>query len=356
VTTLRAALLAFIMALAASLGGDARAQDAASPTATAQAAPEAVSATAGPSEPTEPERVLVGAFLNDIQTIDLKLHSYAVDLYVWFRWRNRDLNPAETIEFVNPSELWGHVKNLDYEAPVELPSGELYQVIRVQGRFSRKLPLYNYPFDRQSLLVAFEDAVHEAHRLVYIADESGVAANEDLVIPGFQTGKPTLVIDAREYPTRFGDPRRTETTHFSRVRIELPISRPVLAYSLKLLLPIGCVILCAALMFLFRANYVDSRVGIGITALLTIVALQITLNEDLPEVDYLVLMDKVYIGAYLYVIAGLAVVVQTTRLIDAADPASIARAESLSRRSLVVLSGLLLSAVTALVVHAIIAG
>lgn len=43
-------------------------------------------------------------------------------------------------------------------------------------------------------------------------------------------------------------------------------------------------------------------------------ALQITLNEDLPEVDYLILMDKIYIGAYFFVIGALAMVVRTTKL------------------------------------------
>jgi hypothetical protein len=306
-----------------------------------------------PSTPTPPARVHVGAFLNDIQSIDLKLHSYAADVYIWFRWSDPEIDPAATLEFANPSELWGHVKTQDWEKPQELPSGELYQVVRVQGRFSKKLPLYSYPFDRQTLLVAFEDAVHDETRLVYVPDASDITINPELVIPGFTLGEPRIALESFAYPTHFGDARRKGTTAFSRVRIEVPISRPVLASALKFLLPIGCVVLCAALMFLFRASYVDSRVGIGITALLTIVALQITLNEDLPDVDYLVLMDKVYIGAYLYVIAGLAIVVETTRLVDAADPASVARAERLSRRSLIWLSAVLLAAVAALVAYAI---
>jgi hypothetical protein len=93
-------------------------------------------------------------------------------------------------------------------------------------------------------------------------------------------------------------------------------------------------VFCAALMFLFNPTYVDARVGIGITALLTIVALQITLNGNLPEIDYLVLMDKIYLGAYLYVIAGLAVVVKTTWMIEK-SAAALKRVNAIHRMSLI---------------------
>ena len=44
--------------------------------------------------------------------------------------------------------------------------------------------------------------------------------------------------------------------------------------------------------------------------------LQITLNEDLPEIDYLVLIDKIYLAAYFYVLLGLGIVVKTAYMIE----------------------------------------
>lgn len=301
----------------------------------------------------EPARVVVGAYIHDIQSIDLKLHSYEVDLYLWFRWTDRAIDPAASLEFANPSELWGHVVSKNYEKPEELPGGGLYQVVRVHGRFSRKLPLYGYPFDRQTLLVAFEDALLSSDELVYVPDHPAVSMNPDLVLPGFRLGEPRLVAAAARYPTTFGDPRTPEGHTFSRVRIEIPISRPTIPYLIKFLLPIACVVLCAALMFLLRPTYVDARIGIGITALLTIVALQITLNEDLPEVDYLVLMDKVYVAAYIYVIAALALVIRTTSLVD---EDRIERAVTVQRRGVLALSAAFAAAVGGMIAWALVTG
>ena len=64
--------------------------------ATAPAAPAASEANeAGPA------KVIIGAFINDIQDLDFKTNSYIADLYVWFRWTRKSLDPVKSIEFMN---------------------------------------------------------------------------------------------------------------------------------------------------------------------------------------------------------------------------------------------------------------
>ena len=281
-------------------------------------APEAPGAEEEAEEVPDPvgEEVRVGAYINDIQVVDLKTHSYEMDVYVWFRWKYKGFDPVVTVETVNPNELWGQMVLTAYEEPDELENGELYQVVRYQGRFSRKMPLYNYPYDRQVLTLMLEDARFEADGLVFVPDAGAIAINPKLTLPGYSLGTPTLDVKVTDYPTSFGDPRLTSPARYSRIHIDVPITRPKLAYSAKLLLPVGCVILCAAMMFLLAPSYVDSRVDVGITSLLTIVALQMTFNQDVPDVGYLMLMDKIYICSYLFVIFGLLFVVRTTRMVD----------------------------------------
>lgn len=299
---------------------------------------------AAPPARAEPEKIVIGAYVNDVQSIDLKQHTYAVDVYIWLRWKNPDLDPSVSLEFINPSELWGHVRENNFEKPIE-QDGELYQLIRVQGRFSRKLPLNSYPFDRNMLAVTVEDSVHEAAALQYVSE--GVTLNPDLELPGFLFDTPRLVVQDFHYPTDFGDPRQRKKNVFSRARIEIPIHRPALPYSIKLLLPVLGVVICAGFMFLIKPIWVDSTIAIGITCLLTLVALQITLNEDLPEVAYLTLMDEIYVGAYLYVVAGLAVVVKTTTIVDTPDGHEHARV--LHRRALYILTTFYAVAMTILI-------
>ncbi len=263
-----------------------------------------------------PVGIVVGAYVNDIQTLNLREHSYAMDLYIWFRWSGLDFDPAETIEMTNPNELWGHVSEPQYETPIKLPSGEMYQVLRIQGRFSHKFFFNNYPYDRQMLVAEFEDSIHEVNRLRFTADENPVSLHPKLTLPGFRIGQPRLVVEDFQYPTSFGDTRQTEPNSYSRVRIEIPIHRPLLTSTLKMLLPVLCVVFGASLMLRLRVTLIDARLGIGITALLTVVAIQLAANDTMPNVDYLVLMDKIHLAAYAYVLTGLGVVLATVRQVD----------------------------------------
>ena len=241
--------------------------------------------------------IKVGSYINDIHNLELRSQSYQVDLYIWFKWTDKELNPAESFEFMNPFELWSHTVTKSYEKPIKLPTGEYYQVIRIEGGFTHKFDLENYPFDKQYLTVEFEDSDSIEHNIEMTLDGGNyVTMNPDLKFPGFILGAPQMEIIKKVHPTNFGDIRKESLkTTFSRVKLKIPINRPVVTYIVKLILPILCVVFSTCLIFLFKPTYVDSRVGIGITSLLTIVALQITLNDELPEIDYLVLMDKIYI-------------------------------------------------------------
>ena len=84
-----------------------------------------------------------------------------------------------------------------------------------------------------------------------------------------------MEVVSNRYPTNFGDPRVGEDT-YSRAIFALPVSARPGTYALKLLLPMLLVALTAALALSVHPRYVEGRIGIGITALLTLVALQLT--------------------------------------------------------------------------------
>jgi Neurotransmitter-gated ion-channel transmembrane region. len=88
------------------------------------------------------------------------------------------------------------------------------------------------------------------------------------------------------------------------------------------------IVICAALVFFVRPHYVEGRIGLGITALLTLVALQLTSSATLPDVDYLMMLDKIYLFAYVFIIAALArVVLMSWRGADDAAEKSITLAD-----------------------------
>lgn len=304
---LSAALLALPLAIFAC--GDASSEPV-QPGSPPSAVTEAIAASPAPDKPAE---VIVGAYINDIQELDFKANNYVVDLYVWFRWRAPDLDPSKTMEFMNRYASDDNVRETLYDAPKAMPDGSLYSIIRYQGRFSTKFPLEKYPFDTQLLKVVMEDSVSAANKQVYVPDtDGGINLNPQITLPGFKVGKPTMQIASNAYPTNFGDVSEPEADAYSRLALSIPVTRPIVAMSIKTFVPIMLIVVCAALVFFVRPRYIEGRIGLGITALLTLVALQLASGASLPDVDYLMMLDKIYLLAYLFIIIALARVVATS--------------------------------------------
>jgi Neurotransmitter-gated ion-channel transmembrane region len=314
-----------ILVLLCVMAAPAMAQDAVAPAPATEPADPAAAPEAVPAAPSGPNEVTVGVYVNDIQQLDLQTHSYAMDFYVWLRWKNPDINPAAKLEYMNPFQLWGHIPTPLYEEPQTLPDGSKYMAIRYQGQFNSKLPLEKYPFDSQNLIIEFEDSSVGASKQYFVPDENAVTMNPEMTLPGYILGKPTLTIASKPYPTSFGDTSLAEPEPYSRVTVSVPVHRPAFTYAIKIILPIFLVVICAAFVFFIHPSFVEARVGMGITALLTLVALQLTTNSLLPEVDYLMMIDMLYFAAYIFVIASLGQVVQTSWAAFRGDDAAAIR-------------------------------
>ncbi len=288
-----------------------------------------VQAIAAAPAPDTPAKVVVGAHINDIQELDFKTNSYAVDLYVWFRWKAPDLDPSKTMEFMNRYDPDDHVRAELYDKPKEMPDGSLYAIVRNQGRFSTKFQLEDYPFDTQFLTVVMEDTISGEDAQVYVPDPDGsIGLDPEITLPGFRVGKPKMQNVSNTYPTNFGDLSDPEATAYSRLRLSIPVTRAVMAMSVKTFVPIVLIVVCAGLVFFVRPRYVEGRIGLGITALLTLVALQLTSSAALPDVDYLMMLDKIYLLAYVFIIVALGRVVMTSwRGADADAERSISRVD-----------------------------
>ncbi len=79
------------------------------------------------------------------------------------------------------------------------------------------------------------------------------------------------------------------------------------------MLPIFIVILITSLIYLLPARLEEARTGIGVTAMLTIVALQWTTDSSLPSVEYLTMLDLVYIVSMVYILAAMVYTVLASR-------------------------------------------
>lgn len=283
--------------------GSALAQDAPASPSGGQAVPRA---------PSAPADVTVGVYINDIQDIDFKTNSYIVDLYLWLRWNGKDIDPIKSVEFMNIFDPESQQKTVLLDAPKEMPDGSLYNIIRYQGRFAKKFRFEKYPFDRQLLDFVIEDSVSGEAAQRFVADSRALTINPKLTLPGFRIGRPAMAIESYTYPTDFGDLSMSNAESYSRVTLSVPITRPMFTLAIKTFVPILLIVLCATLVFFVNPHFVEGRIGLAITALLTLVAIQFTAAASLPDADYFTMLDKIYMLSYAFIIAALLRVVITS--------------------------------------------
>jgi hypothetical protein len=274
----------------------------------AQPAPAQPAQVAAPAP--GPAKVKIGLYINDIQQINLADYSFVADVYVWFRDSDPELVPGTTFEWMNMFAPDDHVQTTIYEVPQKEPDGSEYQVFRHQGPFAAKFSIQKFPFDQHTLTIEIEDREFDASRLIYEADE--ISMNPEIQLPGFILGKPKLEIVNRPYPTAFGDVANPTPAPYSRAIVTIPISRPVLSGIIKALLPVFIVVLVAAAALLLHPEHVEARVGLSITALLTLVALQLAATSGLPDVGYLLMLDQIYLSSYAFILLVVALLVFTT--------------------------------------------
>lgn len=277
-------------------------------------------AAAAPAK-NQPDKVVVGAFIHDIQQIDLEADSFTIDFYLWFRWTSDKADPADSIEPMNSngvdnttsSSTGGVTGKPLFDEPLIMPDGSKYMAFRYQGVFSRKMNLEKYPFDVQTLAVIFEDQNQDVRELEFVPDTTPVAISPAVTMPGYEIGTPSLVVTEHPYATNFGDLTAPPNVEYSRIIITVPVTRDPLPYLVKIILPILIVILITSLIYLIPARMEDARTGIGVTAMLTIVALQWTTDSNLPAVEYLTMLDLIYIVSLMYVLIAMGYTVLASR-------------------------------------------
>lgn len=285
--------------------------------------------------PKTAQQVKVGFYAQNVYELDSSSNSYYMDFYMWLKWKG-SIDPTTKLEFMNGVEDWSVTSVPAYEQPQKLPDGSSLQVLRMEGRFAEPFKFDRYPLDRQRLGVTIENALYPLNQLVYVPDNEQTGYAKGIVIPGWNFEKFQTLQLSHEYDTNFGDPSYgDDKTTFAAIRYEFLVSRPVSYFTWKLLLPLVIVLFSSWGALLLDPLRVDSRIALTITTLLTTVFLQQSYSSELPAISYLVLLDKIYVLAYVLIIAAILETILTADIVRSEKPEVIERVKRIDRALLI---------------------
>jgi ABC-type transport system substrate-binding protein len=253
------------------------------------AAPEPESAALQP-------KIYVGVYLSDISDFDLTKGRFNADLQLWVKWLGSETVPDVALA------------NGDVEQRTEVAresDGDWRSVRwRVQGAFRGTFPLHRFPLDHQQLKIQLE---LPAGRGELVPDLAGSGMAPAFSITGWLYEPYFRAEKSRSaYYSDFGSvSREGQPRQVKAVTFTVELKRPILAYLIKFMLPLAIIITMALLACFIRGDQIEVRAGIGITALLSCVAFQFSQAENLPNVPYLMMVDKVFFAAYVIISATL---------------------------------------------------
>lgn len=245
----------------------------------------------------KPEQVRTGIYLANLYGLNMEEHSFYADFYIWFKWRG-EIDPTN-IEFVNAIEKWS-MNNATFDGdstPVVLQDGTKYKIFRIEARFFHPFSLNRFPLDEHQLDIQIENPEYPIEELIYVPDTNSAMIRGTLNLVGWENEGCKLETKLHDYGTNFGNPEEN-AQRYSNLTFSITLARPVSYFLLKMLLPLFVVMLCSIGALLLHPEHMDTRSSLPIGGLLTAVFLQQSYSGALPDVGYMVLMDKIYLLCY----------------------------------------------------------
>lgn len=255
----------------------------------------------------------LGVFIDNIYAFQAENKTFDANGWVWLKWSapiqkrllaNR-VGIEKLIHLANQTDSWDFALEPDSPQAVQQADGRFYQRFKFSGHFYVDyLDLKKFPFHTIKIPLIFE--LQDTNSLLrdmpvgLLVDrkDSGIGAFIDIngyVAKGFELH--TLL---HEYTSRMGEDEAVHpVTTSPQVRIDVQYDVMVATSFLKLILPLVTIMCLALLAPSMSSNAWEARVGVPPTILLTLIFLQQSYRDKLPELTYMTFMDSVYNICYV---------------------------------------------------------
>jgi hypothetical protein len=265
--------------------------------------------------------VQVGVYANTTSELDLSVPSYASSGYVWLRW-DEPLQRYLQANGATIDQRFGLLNTLITDAPPQLQpvgqaperlaDGSYRQLFTFRGRYYLDQASFrHFPFMSVSLPLAIEvndvdgGLTYKNLRLEPDIRNSGMGLYARII--GWINQGWSIAEYRHHYASTFG--LGGPESDYSLVLFEISFGTSSWAAFWRLLLPLAVLMAMVLLVFKVRPDEQDARASIPVTVLLTLVFLQQTYRDHLPDLPFLTFLDQVYVVAYVVTLVAFVLVI-----------------------------------------------
>lgn len=283
-----------------------------------------------------PTVVGLGVFFQDLASLSDSDQTMDLDAYMVVRWRDPRLaDPARgegSADCPVPvGRLW--IPALE---PESLRARQLFYPDRflVDARgvatFARRmwakvafpLDFRDFPLDRHRWTITLWPVVSRSDEVIFHPLNHITGVNDRLSIQGWKVGA---------LRTRASTDTRPQPGTFARFDVDIDLTRDWTYHAWKLGLPLTLIVLMAYGVYFIPASAVAQQIGLGMTAMLTLIAYMLSLGSTLPKISYLTRADHFFVGSAILVFLGLMKAVLTLVLAQGPHAALVDRANRWGR-------------------------
>lgn len=262
-----------------------------------------------------PIKVSIGLYISNLAELDRSSETFGAAGYLMYTWRDSRLaykpQQQETSRGSSLDKIWHPAieivnfkssTNSDTSVDI-LPDGTVLAQERFAKTLSSGLTLQKFPFDRQSLQVILESLKYDDRTVEIVADSPKISIGTDsfVALSEWRIGTVTGVNNKSFFPP--------ENQYYSRITVQVPVTRNYGFYVLKVMMPLLSITIAFWSVFWIDPREFSTQIGIAFTNLLTVVALLLVINDTLPHVNYLTLMDGFTMICFLTILVAILVLI-----------------------------------------------
>ena len=270
------------------------------------------------SYPDDPTEVEVNYFINMISSISAAESTFEADFYLDLYWTDKrligmdgdDLTFGEgqvwipEIEFPNGRDVEKDFENYILESK----SGHVTYQTRIRATFTANMSLEKFPFDRQCLSISMESGAHEASEVVLCNFNTKLHLTQELRENGLAEWQIcTLSEKSKVTELEF------DGSKYSTFTIKILLARRPGYYISKIIVPFTLIVAMSLSVYAMDPSEIGDRIGTSIEAALTATAFQVAINDSLPRVGYMTVLDKFIMCTFSIMCLSCAVTVYAYR-------------------------------------------
>ncbi len=256
--------------------------------------------------PPLPTQVETSVFLWKIQNINEKDETFSAYIYLNLTWKDGRLASTakeaaifteEAVDekfkeiwwpewdFVNATEMTINNRTLSIA-----PDGTVHYALKLLGTFFTPIDFRKFPFDKQTFNIRIESFIWPTDQVHFVVDQKNSGFAEDEYLDKFTLKGVSMATPVVKYLDQ----------NYSEFTFSIHLDRPTKFYLYQVLIPLLVILGITVTMFYVDVSDLSTRLIMAQGSILVLIALKFMINDRLPQIDYLTIIDYCFFIAYFY--------------------------------------------------------